>query len=783
MNSTPAAAATASVQPRRLPRQAGNPGIAPRRPAGPAPGTVPGRSTPPIHRASMVPQPWRGFTRSLWDAVLGAAAGLLRAGTGAGGARRAPLEAWERAASRRRHVLLALVALSTTVATATLAGILPAHPNDTLRTVQIGLFALLFAWIGAGFFTAAMGFWVLLRGDRHAMSAAAVGLGPVPADARTAIIMPICNEQVSTVFAGLRATWESLVSTGAAAHFDVFILSDTSDPAIRAAELAAWAQLRIESGAGAAGGNIYYRWRQRRTKRKAGNVADFCRRWGRDYRYMIVLDADSVMSGDCLVQLVRLMEAHPRAGILQTAPHACGLTTVHARSQQFAARVAGRLFTAGMQFWQLGESHYWGHNAIIRVAPFMRHCALAPMAGRGGLSGEILSHDFVEAALMRRAGYQVWLVQDLGGSFEQQPPNLLEELQRDRRWCQGNLQNARLIAEPGLHAVHRAMLFTGAFAYLSAPLWLAFVLLGTGLWVFAGPGTAAAVHMLPLQLAPLWAATTVMLLLPRALGVLAIVLRAEQRAYGGTARLVRSVILETALSVLQAPVRMLAHTVFIIGALTGIKLVWRSPPREATNIGWIDAARRFGLVGAVVAVLSLWAYTVQPLAIVWLLPIVLPLLLAIPLAVVTGRASIGQRLLAGGLLLTPEEQGAPGVLQRAWGYAYRVVPARGWHDAIDDPWLFEVVRSAMGRRNTSWGSRGKARRRMLHGLLHNDDTARLSATDRMRLLSEPQSMVRLRDQLASARNGRRQRPLAGLAVTPPLPIRAGHALGGLDIAA
>ena len=268
----------------------------------------------------MVPLPWRGFTRSLWDLVAGTVAGLLNGRPDTAKGRRAPLSAWERAASRRRHVLLALVAASTTVATATLSGILPAHPDDGLRSVQIALFALLFAWVGAGFFTAAMGFWVLLRGDRHAMSAASVGVGPVPADVRTAIVMPICNEQVSTVFAGLRATWESLVGTGSAARFDLFILSDTSDPAIRAAELAAWAQLRIECGAGSKGGNIYYRWRQRRTKRKAGNVADFCRRWGRDYRYMIVLDADSVMSGDCLVQLVRLMEADPDTGILQTAP-------------------------------------------------------------------------------------------------------------------------------------------------------------------------------------------------------------------------------------------------------------------------------------------------------------------------------------------------------------------------------------------------------------------------------------------------------------------------------
>src|SRR5438445_781759 len=220
----------------------------------------------------------------------------------------------------------------------------------------------------------------------------------------------------------------------------------------------------------------------------------------------------------------------------------------------------------------------------------MKHCGLAPLSGRGGLSGDILSHDFVEAALMRRAGWHVWLVPDLYGSYEQQPPNLLEELQRDRRWCQGNLQNARLLAEPGLHGVHRAMLLTGAFSYLSAPLWLAFVLLGACLWVFGNPPAFASLRDVPRELAALWLATTLMLALPRPIGVLAIVMRREQGSYGGTSALLRGTLLEGGLSVLQAPVRMVAHTLFVVAALTGLKLDWRSPSREAEDIGWIAEA-------------------------------------------------------------------------------------------------------------------------------------------------------------------------------------------------
>jgi membrane glycosyltransferase len=384
-----------------------------------------------------------------------------------------------------------------------LAQTLPAGTHPTLRIAQVALYTLLFAWVTAGFTTAMMGVIVQWRGDRHALSAASVANRPVPMDARTAIVMPICNENVSTVFAGLAATCESLAATAAARLFDVYVLSDSSDPEIRAAEVAAWTALRATLGDAA---RVHYRWRRRRTRRKAGNVADFCRRWGRNYRYMVVLDADSVMSGDCLLSLVRLMEAHPRAGILQTVPHACGLSTLHARAQQFAGRVTGRLFTAGMQYWQLGESHYWGHNAIIRVEPFMEHCGLAPLRGRGGLAVDIISHDFVEAALMRRAGWHVWLVPDLEGSYEQQPPNLLEELQRDRRWCQGNLQNARLVAEPGLHPVHRAMFVTGAMAYLSAPLWLAFVLLGALSWLAGGALPIGAGNGVPVAMLALWPA-------------------------------------------------------------------------------------------------------------------------------------------------------------------------------------------------------------------------------------------------------------------------------------
>jgi membrane glycosyltransferase len=626
-------------------------------------------TAPPIRRGSMPPHPWRGFWSSVSIALLTGAMRLLPGGARAA---RAPQQRqpWQDAADRRRFVFAMLTLLSTGVASWLFAQAQPDYGNDVLAWGQIALFAILSTWVVTGFVTALMGFWVSLFGDAHAISARAVQHHRVDPAARTALIMPICNEDVATVFAGLRATCESVAASGHASVFDVFVLSDSSRPDIVAAERAAWAELRAALAAHPRQPQIevYYRLRQRRTHRKAGNVADFCRRWGGDYRYMVVLDADSVMSGDCIVSLVKLMEAHPRAGIIQTASQAVGHATLHARAQQFASRVTGRLFTLGMQFWQLGESHYWGHNAILRVAPFMRHCALSPIPGKGGLCGPILSHDFVEAALMRRAGYHVWLVSDLEGSYEQQPPDLLSELQRDRRWCQGNLQNARLIAEPGLHRVHRAMFAIGAMSYLSAPLWLAFLTFGTTLWM-SGAAIAPDWQAVPAELRSLWAWTLAMLFMPRLLGLAAVLLRRGQAGFGGTAKLFASALLETLVALLQSPVRMLAHSFFVLVALTGWKLEWKSPPREAAGLGWGEAASRLAPMTAVMVLHGIGIAAIQLGALIWLAPVAVPLLLAIPLAVCTSHVALGGWVRARGVLLIPEEARSPEVLRRAWGHA------------------------------------------------------------------------------------------------------------------
>ena len=630
-------------------------------------------TAPPINRGSMVPRQWRGFWNSIASAALQPV--LKLTGRTPTDALPAPLmteklQPWQHAAKRRRIVFLLLSVVSTVLATSLFMDMQPDYDNAFLQYGQATLFALLSAWVVTGFMTAMMGFYVMVRGDRHGLSAKKVQHHALDASTRTAIIMPICNEDVRTVFAGLRATCESVAQTAHVRAFDVFVLSDSNDPAIQKAERAAWEDLRAKLARHPDQPQIevYYRLRKRRSDRKAGNVADFCRRWGKDYRYMVVLDADSVMSGDCLVSMVKLMEANPSAGIIQTATQAIGHVTLHARAQQFASRVTGRLFTLGMQFWQMGESHYWGHNAIIRIAPFMEHCALARIAGTGGMSGSIMSHDFVEAALMRRAGYHVWLVADLVGSYEQQPPDLLAELQRDRRWCQGNLQNSRLIAEPGLHPVHRSMFATGAMAYLSAPLWLSFMTLGTALWLSGSPMIANWM-LLPGELVWLWAWTLCMLFLPRVLGIAAVLLNRQQHGFGGTLSLLRSALLETLIALLQAPVRMLAHSLFVVVALTGLKLEWKSPPREAAAVPWRHALTQLAPMSLVIAVLAAGIAMIDASALIWLLPVGLPLLLSIPMTVVTSRVGLGTAMRAQNYLLIPEETKSPAVLHRAWLHA------------------------------------------------------------------------------------------------------------------
>lgn len=728
---------------------------------------------PAVKRSSMFPDIWRtNPVGRFWDTLMGRSIVSRRNGS--------PdmpesEKRWRHAGSVRRYILLVLMLVQTAIATWYMKTILPYQgwalidPADmfnqgwlqsvlqllpyVLQTGILVLFAILFCWVSAGFWTALMGFLQLLIGrDKYSITASTKGDEPLNPNNRTALIMPICNEDVERVFAGLRATYESVRATGDLDQFDIYVLSDSYDPDICVAEQKAWMEVcRDVDGHG----RIFYRRRRRRVKRKSGNIDDWCRRWGGEYAYMVILDADSVMSGECLTGLARLMDANPNAGIIQSAPKASGMDTLYARCQQFATRVYGPLFTAGLHFWQLGESHYWGHNAIIRVKPFIEHCALAPLPGEGSFAGSIMSHDFVEAALMRRAGWGVWIAYDLPGSYEELPPNLLDELKRDRRWCHGNLMNFRLFLVKGMHPVHRAVFLTGVMSYLSAPLWFMFLALSTALQV---------VHTLmepqyflqPRQLFPVWpqwrpelaialfSTTLVLLFLPKLLSIVLIWAKGAKE-YGGGIRLFCSMLLEMLFSVLLAPVRMLFHTVFVVSAFLGWEVVWNSPQRDDDDTPWGEAFKRHGsqlLLGAVWAGGMAW---LDLRFLWWLSPIVFSLILSPFVSVLSSRATLGIKSKKAKLFLIPEEYNPPRELVATDEYLMlnrsRSLK-NGFMHAVFDP-SFNALATAMATSRHLLRPSVESGRQYRLEQAFNTGPKALSKADRLVLLSDPVMMARL----------------------------------------
>ncbi|WP_422403654.1 glucans biosynthesis glucosyltransferase MdoH [Pseudomonas sp. GZD-209] len=734
---------------------------------------------PPIKRTKVVPEPWRtNVLIRMWRRMTG------RTNAPQPPKRELPPARWRTVGSIRRYILLTLMIGQTIVAGWYMKGILPyqgwsfvdleevLHQPlwDTvvqvwpyaLQTSILILFGILFCWVSAGFWTALMGFLELLTGrDKYRISGSSAGNEPIPTEARTALVMPICNEDVPRVFAGLRATFESVAASGNLDRFDFFVLSDTNDTDIAVAEQQAWLDVCREAKGF---GRIFYRRRRRRVKRKSGNLDDFCRRWGGEYKYMVVLDADSVMSGECLSSLVRLMEANPDAGIIQTGPKASGMDTLYARMQQFATRVYGPLFTAGLHFWQLGESHYWGHNAIIRMKPFIEHCALAPLPGKGAFAGAILSHDFVEAALMRRAGWGVWIAYDLPGSYEELPPNLLDELKRDRRWCHGNLMNFRLFLVKGMHPVHRAVFLTGVMSYLSAPLWFLFLVLSTAL-LATNTLMEPQYFIEPFQLYPLWpqwhpekaialfSTTIVLLFLPKLLSVILIWAKGATE-FGGRIKVTLSMLMEMLFSMLLAPVRMIFHTRFVLAAFLGWAATWNSPQRDDDSTPWSEAVRRHGpqtLLGFAWAALVAW---LNPSFLWWLAPIVGSLLLSIPVSVISSRTRLGLAAKDEKLFLIPEEYATPQELLATDQYTHE----NRWH-ALHDGFVRAVVDP---RQNALACAMATARHGQSAAIeaLRDERVAKalevgpkgLDGNTRLALLSDPVALSRLHGQVWAEHN-------------------------------
>jgi membrane glycosyltransferase len=397
--------------------------------------------------------------------------------------------------------------------------------------------------------------------------------------------------------------------------------------------------------------------------------------WGALYEYMVVLDADSLMTAATLTRLVDIMDANPRAALIQVAPMLVGGESLFARSQQFASWVYGRVYAAGLAKLQGPDGNYWGHNAIIRVTPFMQHCGLPVLPGRPPLGGEIMSHDFVEAALLRRAGWDVWLTTELGGSYEASPPTLIDHLKRDRRWCQGNLQHVKLLFAEGFRAQSRLHLAFGAMSYLSSPLWLMLIVLFFSYAVqLEGAKPVTYVGRYPILSWPishsvtfvgLVLATAVLLYAPKFIAAV-LVLRdaARARAHGGVRGVLTSLLAESMLSTLLAPVMMLSHSWFVLSALIGRSVGWGSQKRGGSGVDLRDSFVAFAPHTAVATAAGALAWYWTPATFWWYLPLLSGLVVAIVLCWFTSNPARGLDARRRGLFLVPSESVGLPILRR-----------------------------------------------------------------------------------------------------------------------
>ncbi len=564
----------------------------------------------------------------------------------------------------RRWIFLALTAGTTGTGGWLMLGILGAGGVSPLELAILLLFLPTFGWISIPFWNAVIGFLLALsRRDplTLARERSSEGRGP-RIRSRTALVMPARNEDPARVFGGLAATLLSLEETHQAERFDLYLLSDSTDPAAIRAEERGWAEFLALARRPE---RLHYRRRETNAGRKPGNLADFCKRWGDLHEFMIVLDADSVMSGEAILELVAIMEANPRAGLVQTVPLPARQETFFGRMLQFAAALHAPLQAAGQSFWHGDAGNYWGHNAILRLRPFIEHGRLPVLPGRPPLGGPVLSHDFVEAALLRRAGWDVYLAPWIRGSYEEVPGNVPDVAARDRRWAQGSLQHLRLLGATGLHVLSRLHFLLGAMGYLASLLWLLILLSATGYVALAEAGRAAALTR-PEPLLSAWAGslagpplsllavTAILLFLPKALALVIALLR-ERDLYGGGARLVASWLLELLFAVIFAPLMMVYHTRFIGSILLGRDVPWDGRTRGGGEVAWRRAAREAcwitgtGLAwGAITLAVSMSFF-------LWLTPIFAGLLFALPLIRWTSSRGLGRLAREAGLLLVPSE--------------------------------------------------------------------------------------------------------------------------------
>jgi membrane glycosyltransferase len=580
-----------------------------------------------------------------------------------------------RAGFRRRQSWIARGALfaSATILTAAFAhelyGVLSFAQMTPIQLLFLVLATISFGWIALGTLSAGMGFLPLFAGEKADNIDLPAAEGPLAS--RTALLFPVHHEDPSRIAGTVAAIAEDLGARAMAHAFDVFILSDTRGAEDGAREEAAFTELR-QALVGQT--SVYYRRRIENTGRKSGNVRDWVERFGGAYDCFVILDGDSVMSGSSLVRLARAMEATAGAGLIQTVPRLTGGVTLLQRLMQFAATIYGPSVAAGLAFWHRDQGSYWGHNAILRTQAFAGAAGLPKLPGPPPFGGDILSHDFVEAVLLERAGWSVHMVPTLDGSFEGAPPRLADLIVRDRRWAQGNLQHLAIVAAPGLTTMGRLHLAMGAFAYVVSAVWAASLAVGVVL-ALQGQQMLPSYFLDSKTLFPIWPvidpgaamrlffATMAVVLLPKALGLALEIKRARRaRELFGLPRAIAGVATETLFSMLLAPILMMTQTASVVQIALGRDSGWRVQRRDAGGIELKDAIRfhwRHTLAGAVLAVLC---WEASPGLLIWMAPVVLGLVLSGPLNWLTAQPA-GPALSV--ILSTLEDRTPPSILLRA----------------------------------------------------------------------------------------------------------------------
>ncbi|MCC2098655.1 MAG: glucans biosynthesis glucosyltransferase MdoH, partial [Hyphomicrobiales bacterium] len=544
--------------------------------------------------------------------------------------------------TRRRYIFAGLNAITYGLLLLWLGSILQAGGWSGFDIAIMICFAAAAPWGVLGIWNALIGLWLLHRRQdgrrnwlRQVAPYAAAGETKVPITARTAVVMTICNESPQRAFARLETVRQSLERTSAPDAYDYFVLSDTANPEIAEQEQAAFDAWREAAGENA---RLHYRRRDDNAGYKAGNLRDFCERWGAGYDFFLPLDADSLMSGETIERMVRICQAWPRIGILQSLAVGTPSQSAFARIFQFGMRHGMRPYTIGSAWWNGDCGPFWGHNALVRTAPFHAHCHLPELPENAVMGGRILSHDQVEAVLMRKAGYEVRVLPLEGGSWEDNPPHVLEFMQRDTRWCQGNLQYVHLLNMRGIQPTSRFQLIWAVMMFAGLPAWTAIIALAA-LKPLDGEtlGGVTAVSAIAFYIFFL-----LMFLAPKLAGYADIALtRGELSRYGGAMRFAFGAVVEVIFSFLTAAIVSFRTSAFMMGLLFGKRIGWGAQKRDAHAVGFADAFTAlwpqllFGL-GIYAA-----ALTFAPALALWSLPLTLGYVAGIPFAMAGASPMIG----------------------------------------------------------------------------------------------------------------------------------------------